>query len=48
MINENVICEKQCLFGFPHPSGANGHRKEQYINNKNKLKETIQDYFKFN
>lgn len=48
MINDNMICEKQCLFGFPHPSGANGHRKEQFINNKNKLKETIHDYFKFN
>ncbi len=46
MIKNNIISEKQCLFGFPHPSGANGHRKEQFINNKNELKETITNYFK--
>lgn len=47
MIENNIISEKQCLFGFPHPSGANGHRKEQFINNKNKLQEKIRDYFKY-
>lgn len=47
MIKENIICEEQCLFGFPHPSGANGHRKEQFINNKSRLKEIINNYFKY-
>ncbi len=47
MIKNNIINKKQCLFGFPHPSGANGHRKDQFINNKNKLQETIKDYFKY-
>lgn len=46
MIGENIICEEQCLFGFPHPSGANGHRKNQFINNKSRLKEIINNYFK--
>jgi len=46
MIRDNIIREEQCLFGFPHPSGANGHRKEQFINNKRKLKEIINNYFK--
>ncbi len=45
-IRDNIIREEQCLFGFPHPSGANGHRKEQFINNKRKLKEIINNYFK--
>lgn len=26
-IDEGVLEEKQCLLGFPHPLGANGHRK---------------------
>lgn len=46
MIKDNVISEEQCLFGFPHPSGANGHRKEQFINNKVELIEKINNYFK--
>ena len=29
MINEGLIQREQCLFGFPHPSGANGHRKQK-------------------
>lgn len=46
MVNEGIIKEEQCLFGFPHPSGANGHRKEQFMINKDKLKSTIDYYFK--
>lgn len=46
MIKDNIICEEQCLFGFPHPSGANGHRKEQFTNNKIELRERIDNYFK--
>lgn len=48
MIKENLIKEKQCLLGFPHPSGANGHRKSQFKENKNKLLNIIEDYFKNN
>ena len=29
--------ENQLLAGFPHPSGANGHRKKQFEQNKNML-----------
>lgn len=28
--NEHLIGTNYCLFGFPHPSGANGHRKKQF------------------
>lgn len=45
MIKENLIKEEQCLLGFPHPSGANGHRKSQFIENKNKLMSIINNYF---
>ena len=48
MIKENLIKEEQCLLGFPHPSGANGHRKSQFKENKNKLLNIIEDYFKNN
>lgn len=46
MIDENIIDEEQCLFGFPHPSGANGHRKKQFMANENKLRERISNCFK--
>lgn len=45
MVKDGVIKEKQCLFGFPHPSGANGHRLEQFKSNKASLKRIIKDYF---
>ena len=48
MIKENLIKEEQCLLGFPHPSGANGYRKSQFKENKNKLLNIIEDYFKNN
>lgn len=46
MIKDNLIKEEQCLLGFPHPSGANGHRKNQFKENKEKLYRIIEDYFK--
>lgn len=48
MINDKLINENQCLFGFPHPSGANGHRKTQFQENKHQLQEKINKYFKEN
>ncbi|MEG1989755.1 MAG: hypothetical protein RR144_01625 [Clostridia bacterium] len=46
MINEGRIKREQCLLGFPHPSGANGHRKTQFNDNKVKLLSIIEKYFK--
>lgn len=48
LIKENLIEKEQCLLGFPHPSGANGHRKSQFQENKNKLLCIIEEYFKCN
>jgi hypothetical protein len=31
-IKEGSISESQCLMGFPHPSGANGHRQKNSTN----------------
>lgn len=46
MISENLIKREQCLLGFPHPSGANGHRKIQFEENKENLIKIIDEYFK--
>lgn len=46
MIDKNIIKKEQCLLGFPHPSGANGHRKTQFIDNKEYLIKEIDEYFK--
>jgi hypothetical protein len=34
---EGRIDPARCLFGFPHPSGANGHRKSRYEEQKDVL-----------
>ncbi len=46
MISEKLIKREQCLLGFPHPSGANGHRKKQFEENKERLLNIIDNYFK--
>lgn len=46
MIEKNIITATQCLFGFPHPSGANGHRKEQFYKNKDLLIDKVKLYFR--
>ena len=46
MIKDNLIKEEQCLLGFPHPSGANVHRKNQFKENKIKLLSIVEEYFK--
>lgn len=40
-----IINENNVLFGFPHPSGANGHRLHQFNSNKEKMKRKINDFF---
>ena len=45
MISEKLIKEEQCLLGFPHPSGANGHRKKQFEENKENLLNKVNCYF---
>lgn len=42
---EGIIKEENILLGFPHPSGANGHRLQQFSKNKERMKETIRAFF---
>lgn len=44
LIKSGVLKEEQCLKGFPHPSGANGHRFTQFEQNKEKMKKIIKNY----
>ncbi len=46
MIDEKIIKREQCLLGFPHPSGANGHRKKQFEENKDNFFNIVNHYFK--
>lgn len=39
LVVEGVLQEQQCLWGFPHPSGANGHRHQQFANEQAQLSE---------
>lgn len=44
LIDEKIITEEQCLLGFPHPSGANGHRKKQFELNRKRLQQKIEKF----
>ncbi|MGX4599691.1 hypothetical protein [Faecalimicrobium sp. JNUCC 81] len=46
LVSENIIKEGQILRGFPHPSGANGHRLVQLEENKEIMISIINDKFK--
>lgn len=37
LVNDKKIPDHTYLYGFPHPSGANGHRKKQFETNKEQL-----------
>ncbi|MCM3574005.1 MULTISPECIES: uracil-DNA glycosylase family protein [Mesobacillus] len=45
-IREGKFRKENILLGFPHPSGANGHRLQQFEKNKETMKNTINDFFK--
>ena len=46
MCNRNILNHTNILFGFPHTSGANGHRRKQFEENKMKLLSIVEQYFK--
>ena len=45
MIQEGYLTPQQCLLGFPHPSGANGHRQKQFLQEKKQLGAKIKSFF---
>lgn len=36
---------KRCLFGFPHPSGQNGHKTGQWLENRAAIKSATEAWF---
>lgn len=44
-VTNNLLSTNRILSGFPHPSGANGHRQRQYSEGKAKLKSQIEKWF---
>ena len=46
LVKDNIIKNNQILKGFPHPSGANGHRLVQLKENKDNMINIINNKFK--
>ncbi|MFC1465419.1 MAG: uracil-DNA glycosylase family protein [Candidatus Brachytrichaceae bacterium NZ_4S206] len=46
LIDNGLLDSGRCLLGFPHPSGANGHRAKQFASMQPDLKRTIKAWFK--
>jgi len=40
-----MISDDRCITGFPHPSGANGHRKPIFECGHNRWEEQLTDWF---
>lgn len=36
---------RRILRGFPHPSGANGHRLRHYITQRDQLQQSVRKWF---
>ncbi|GAA3410608.1 hypothetical protein ACFFNY_21340 [Paenibacillus hodogayensis] len=41
LVQEEKLNAEQCLWGFPHPSGANGHRLKQFATHQHHMKAMI-------
>lgn len=46
LADNHYIDPNSILYGFPHPSGGNGHRHKQFAENKEEMKQKIQSYFR--
>ncbi|MDO7908069.1 hypothetical protein Q5741_16780 [Paenibacillus sp. JX-17] len=46
MAEAGQIDPSQCVWGFPHPSGANGHRWKQFAEARESMEQKIRAYFK--
>ena len=45
LIEKGIIEERQCLMGFPHPSGANVNRKKQFELEKEQMMNKIRKFY---
>jgi len=43
LVQEGKLNAEQCLWGFPHPSGANGHRLKQFAIHQDHMKTIIKE-----
>lgn len=46
LVRDGGLKESQCLWGFPHPSGANGHRHRQFAERREEMERRMADYFR--
>lgn len=44
LVSEGKLDDQRCLWGFPHPSGANGHRFKQFASHQEDMATTLQDH----
>lgn len=45
LAQEEKLDPGRCLWGFPHPSGANGHRHRQFASRSGQMKESLKRFF---
>ncbi|MEB1805893.1 MAG: hypothetical protein LPK26_01035 [Bacillaceae bacterium] len=45
LVAEGQIYNQTILYDFPHPSGANGHRRKQYEEKKDWFKTKLEGHF---
>lgn len=45
LVEKGKLNAEQCLWGFPHPSGANGHRHKQFALQKEAMSKRLESYF---
>lgn len=48
LVECGVVDRRRCLFGFPHPSGANAHRVKEFANRKTGLRKKLKSWFEAN
>ena len=48
LAENGMVDKKRCLFGFPHPSGANAHRVKEFTNRKKNLRKKLHRWFEAN
>jgi hypothetical protein len=45
LVNKGILTTEQCLIGFPHPAGGNGHRVRQFTEAKPRLMQQVAEWF---
>lgn len=45
-VSRGLVSDDQILSGFPHPSGANGHRKKQFAQHKERLRSEVRKWYR--